>query len=269
MPPAPQWWDSTKTFQITSETTGTVVAGSSMATVEYWLFNDKGALLGATTMTGYRLYVEGWNGSSWVRSGVAVADQRWVQVAVTGIDNTGSGGMAAQSTGFQMIGGGSSLLISDIPANCGRKIAVQIIVPLGASESSGEWRVVLDAVTMLTPATYVPVLSASAGTFSSATVTTARYLLEGKMLTVMLHLQSCSVSASPNNLTISIPNGYIPAVTSTGVFHYSDNGTTGVGMWNPVASGVIRLFKNVNAAGNWTTSVGGSQFSINARFEVQ
>jgi hypothetical protein len=193
----PQWWDSTKTSQITSEQTDSVAAGNTLALDSFWLFNDKGSLLGATSMTGYRLVLEAFDGVSWVRGGMPLLDEGWVQVQITAKDSTG-GAITDQITTWASIGAGRSVSLTDIPAGCGRKIETQVIVPLGASESSPRWRIVEE-------------VSASTGTISIPTGTTVTAppvtsTLTGKVANdVALATQAASIGTT--NLLASAPAG--------------------------------------------------------------
>jgi hypothetical protein len=143
----PQWWNATKTAQVTSRTDHSVAAGTTQAEANLYLFNDKGSLLGATTLTGYYIFIEASNdgGATWVRGGLPILDQRWVELSITGnVDNTG-GAIGAQSTAYTALGRGLAQPLTDIPQGCGREIALRCVVPLGASDAGVLWRLVVDS----------------------------------------------------------------------------------------------------------------------------
>jgi len=142
-----QWWSQDKSFQITTMASVSGVApGTTVGPVVVWLFNDKGGVHGGTaTMAAYRLIAEAsWDGVNWVRSGPEILNQAWIEAAITGIDNTGSPGMPAQATGYTKLGAGRSLLLSDIPKNCGRQVTYQVVVPLGGANAGLHWRLVAE-----------------------------------------------------------------------------------------------------------------------------
>lgn len=144
----PQWWDTTKTFQITAETPATVPYGTTRTEALVWMFNDKGSLLSATAMTPYYIVAEASRdgGETWERSGPQILNERWIEISVTGnVDNTG-GAISAQSTAYTPIGTGYGQLLTSIPQGCAREIAVRVVVPLGASEAGVKWRLVVDTV---------------------------------------------------------------------------------------------------------------------------
>lgn len=143
----PQFWDSAAAFQIETETENDVGAGSTLAAQDFWIYNDKGEELGATVMADRAVFIEAWNGRSWVRSGLAILNQQWVEVAITGtVDDAADETMEAQIAAFTALGAGDSLLVSDIPPGCGREISVRVVVPLGASEGTPRWQLIFDEI---------------------------------------------------------------------------------------------------------------------------
>jgi hypothetical protein len=139
-----QWWNEARTAQITTlESIAGVVPGTTVGPKIVWLYNDKGGLNpDTTTLAAHYLVAEASfdGGVNWVRSGPDILNNGWIEVAITGIDTTGSGGMPAQSTTYVQLGAGRSQLLSDIPKNCGRQITYRVIVPLGASNAGLRWR---------------------------------------------------------------------------------------------------------------------------------
>lgn len=152
MPAYPQWWNSAKSAQLSAAMdSGTVAAGTTQTAPSSpcWLFNDKGSLLGASSMSGYKLIVEGsWDGETWFRSGEPALDDGWVEVQITGnTDNTGGAITAQAATAWTPLGTGRSLALTAIPQGCGREIAARIVLPLGASTAGLRLRIGVDSAT--------------------------------------------------------------------------------------------------------------------------
>ncbi|HSY50392.1 MAG TPA: hypothetical protein VLC46_16390 [Thermoanaerobaculia bacterium] len=139
MPPSLQLWDSTGSVQISAPiSTGPIDGGTTLAAVDYWLYNDKGGSLGASKAVNLRLQPKFWDGSDKLDSGAPIVDERWMQIKVSGVDKTGDASMEDQSTGWVPVGAGAPLILKDISANCGRKLTVQVVVPAGATSATEE-----------------------------------------------------------------------------------------------------------------------------------
>lgn len=144
MAPKPQFYEATYTTQISATVSASVNAGSTVAAVTYVLANDKGAALGADTLSNARLRVEAYDGADWVTSGLPIVDEGWVKVQLTGtINNAGDANMIAQSTGYVPLGTNRTILLEDIPQNCARYLSVKIDVPAGQSTTTQEVRLVV------------------------------------------------------------------------------------------------------------------------------
>jgi hypothetical protein len=172
--PSPQWWNSAKSAQVSANPDVTVAGGVTGAVITQWLFNDKGSVLLASALSSYYLVVEASadDGQTWVRKGLQVLDERWVEVSITGnTDNTG-GAISAQTTsGYVALGSGKSGLISDIPRGCGREISYRIVVPLGASSAGIIWRLVESSLASVLTA--LEITNVPAGTIAATTVQAA------------------------------------------------------------------------------------------------
>lgn len=141
MAPAPRFYDATGTTEISSTISAAVTAGSSVAAVEYELWNAKAGT--ADTLSNARLRVEEFDGTDWVTSGAPAVDEGWVKVQLTGIHNDGDADMVPQTTGYVPLGVNRTLLLEDIPQNCARIMNVRIDVPSGQSSSAQEVRLVV------------------------------------------------------------------------------------------------------------------------------
>lgn len=116
--------------------------------------------------------------------------------------------------------------------------------------------------------TFTPTLGASSGTFTAGTVTTAKYIVIGKTMVVACSFSSCSISATPNILTMTIPGGFTATSQMVAAFPYLDNGVAGVGVvGTTAASTTIQLVKNVTGP-NWTTAVSTSDFRFTLTFQI-
>jgi hypothetical protein len=110
-------------------------------------------------------------------------------------------------------------------------------------------------------------------TVDAGDVTSYRYLLRGRLLTVMWQLDTTSVGGTLNTtLQIAIPGGFTAVSTYfVGLDYASDNGTTAVAAQCQVSSGdtIIKLFRNVAASGNWAAATNTTTIYGQLTFEVQ
>lgn len=281
----PQWWNSAKTAQISSDIAPSVAAGSTVAAVAYWLFNDKGSLLGATTLTSPLVWIEAWDGVSWVRSGMPILDEAWVEASVTGVDKTGDAGMADQTTSYAVIGSGRPLALTTISVGCGREITVRVVVPLGASEHGRQFRLFVDPAGTSTAA--FPANASVAGTLTvtgattlsndvtsgnvaytagdytastgswtvdSADKVTLHYVRLWSVMLLSFEIANTDVSASTLNLRIKLPESKTIAKASHGKFLLQDASsvTWASGNWQgAVGANYVALYKD-HYASNWT-----------------
>src|ERR1051325_12145220 len=111
MPPSLQLWNAARSAQIVAPiVTGAIEAGTTFGPTDYWLYNDFGALLANTSLaTLLRIETVVNDGTSYRTSGYPILDQRWIQIAVAGTDNTGDSTMQNQTTGFIPVGAGAPL----------------------------------------------------------------------------------------------------------------------------------------------------------------
>lgn len=183
MPPYPQFYDSTSTTQISAIIAANVNAGSTFASVSYVLWNDKGAALSGSILTGARIRPVVFDGSAWATDGFPVLDEAWVEIRLTGIVSTGDPTMEAQTTGFTKIGANRPLVLRDIPQNCARNLDVQIVIPAGANNLTEEvhLEIVTDEASIVLPLKFGTM--AGGGVLSQRLDLTARRVLSGRLLT--------------------------------------------------------------------------------------
>lgn len=120
--------------------------------------------------------------------------------------------------------------------------------------------------------TFTPTLTASAGTWTGATIARAAYMLSGKTMSVEFEIDSSNVSAAPLELFIVIPGGFTAAAVTRNLFQAIDAALAAptVGVARVTAGGtVIRLQSTVGGAG-WATTAGNNTFARGQlSFEVQ
>lgn len=110
--------------------------------------------------------------------------------------------------------------------------------------------------------------SSGSWTVASGDQSTFAYLEIGKLMIVTFDLATTSVSATPGELRIAIPNSRTAARTmSAGVFAYNENGTAGVGP-AAVAGTTISLYKTLAGAA-WATSTDTTRVQGTILFEIQ
>lgn len=104
-------------------------------------------------------------------------------------------------------------------------------------------------------------------TVASGDQTTFAYVEIGKIMVVTFVLVNTSVSATPSDLRIAIPNSKTAARSmSAGMFAYNENGTAGVGPAS-VSGTTIFLYKTL-AAPAWSTSTDTTSMQGTLVFEV-
>lgn len=237
----PQWWSNDKLSQITAESAETVTAGATGATTTQYLFNDKGSLIGATTMSGYYLVPEASHdgGQTWLRSGLAILDERWVEVSITGVVDSTGGVPAAQTTGFTALGTALGQLVTAIPQGSGRQISYRLNVPPGASAAGIRWRLVESLV--------APVLSST----SLSDTANIAYLNGNNTFTGNQIISNASFG-----WMVNAPNGSSPGFelrNAAGVQHWSIRQTTG----GAGAQASLRVRNDASARDDITISTAG------------
>lgn len=112
--------------------------------------------------------------------------------------------------------------------------------------------------------------TASSGTWTvdSGDQTIFAYIQIGKMMTVTFDLQTTSVSATPAELRIAIPNSKTATrACSAGAFAYYNNATT-AGTGNAVVSGTtIALYRDL-AGTTWSAATNATRVQGTIVFEV-
>ena len=245
MAPAPQFWNSAKTAQIISPITGTVIAGSIFAEASYWVMNDYGSLLGATVLTSPRVGIEAFDGVSWVRSGMAILEDAYVEAAIDGVDKTGDAGMADQTAAFKAIGSGRSLALTTISVGCGRRITARVVIPLGVSKFNRKFRLYIEPAGSATA-----VFSAAmtvAGTLTVAGATTLQSTLAVTGNTTIggtLGITGATTVGAPitaAGAVISTQDGFLARGANLASIGYQWQNAAGVQHW--------MLYQNYGAAG--------------------
>lgn len=109
-----------------------------------------------------------------------------------------------------------------------------------------------DLSDVVAPASFTPVLGASAGTFSASVVAARKTRLGNKLMKLGITLSVGTVSVTPQYLTVTIPDGYVAAQAGIGVsVAISDNGTAGSG-WAQTSGTTIQIYKNITGSVNWS-----------------
>lgn len=135
-------------------------------------------------------------------------------------------------------------------------------------DGSTSWREVAPPVTF---SDFTPSLSASSGSWSIGTITTARYAVVGKMMTIIYSFFAVTVTGTPVNLAFAIPGGYTAANRSDNAIGACvDNGavfTGGAAKTTGAAGTSVQIYK-VSGAG-WATSAAQTVFTGQIVLEVQ
>jgi len=105
--------------------------GDTSATESLTLWNDKGGAHGADTSRGLRLVAAAYNSvlGAWVRSGLNILDQGWIQCRITGTVNTEDPTFPAFTTSTRRIGANMEIELDDLPPNCGYNFDFSIFAP--------------------------------------------------------------------------------------------------------------------------------------------
>lgn len=118
----------------------------------------------------------------------------------------------------------------------------------------------------------------SAGDFTSNTgswavgsgdVVSYAYRLSGRTLTVVVTLQTTTVSGSPVALQVKVPGGFTSAKEMTAVHRYIDNGTPGLGLLDVAAAGTNLLFYHTDSTVTWANATNATNVVATITFEVQ
>lgn len=114
---------------------------------------------------------------------------------------------------------------------------------------------------------FAPVMSAVGGTWTGGTVAVARKALIGTTMIVALDIYGTTVTSTPSQLQILIPNGATAAHNSGCAGAAMDNGTSALA-WVLANSTVISIFKNVAGTGTWAASAGATRIGFTIAFEI-
>jgi len=185
MPPTLQLWSADKSAQIIAPiVTGDIDGGTIYGPADYWLYNDLGgASIDTTTARNVRLQPAASDGVQRVLGGFPILDQRWLQIAVVDMDNTGDSTMEFQATDYIAIGAAYPLVLRDTPKNCGRKLRVRVVVPPGANTSSSGVFLLPWVDDSSFPLSYGLGAITGSGVIPSYRDASARMLLRGRNLT--------------------------------------------------------------------------------------
>ena len=107
-------------------------------------------------------------------------------------------------------------------------------------------------------------------TVGSGDVTTFKYIVLGKTMTISFLLNTTTIGGTPNSeLRIAIPASKLPSASFDTAFGFYDNGTTGTGILRAgTGNAYLSLFKNL-AAPNLTASTDNTDLSGQITFETQ
>lgn len=98
------------------------------------------------------------------------------------------------------------------------------------------------------------------------------YILRGRQLTVLMNVNSTSVSATPVSLRRAIPGGFQGSAAGTLIDTFLGNpgGTFQLAQLNVGAGGgVIIFYSSISTAGTWGTTTNSTSVACNVTFEVQ
>jgi hypothetical protein len=132
-------------------------------------------------------------------------------------------------------------------------------VTMTYDSTNSRWRVLQhEQGAWITPTFNAGDFTASGGgtwTVAAGDVTTYTYLLSGRIMTVSWYLQTTSVSGSPNNLFIAIPNGLTATKNMLTAIVVSDGGASNsLGFARASASGATVTIEKVPTAAWGTTT---------------
>jgi hypothetical protein len=122
-------------------------AGESSDVVAFWVYNDAGNLLGASTLVGASLTLVAVVGGVEVADGLPVLDQQMGRIQIIDQDDAADSTMPHQVTGTMSIGANAAARLYDIPPGCGRKFNFQIVASAspGSGPSTLRLKVIYDA----------------------------------------------------------------------------------------------------------------------------
>lgn len=123
------------------------------------------------------------------------------------------------------------------------------------SDAVGEW------------ITFTPTRTASAGTWTGGTVTTARYTLVGKTMTVALEITGTAISTAAAMPRVTIPGGFTSAAQFTALAQIQNAGAYGTGLAQVTAAGTLITFF-ADTAGAGFTGGGLNSTVVDFSFEV-
>lgn len=95
------------------------------------------------------------------------------------------------------------------------------------------------------------------------------YVEIGKTMIVSAVLVTTSVSGTPTNLRITVPNGRTIAGTHAGNFPAINNSAATTGMWQAAAGlTYIQLYRDLAAAATWDNAANTTAMRITATFQI-
>lgn len=119
--------------------------------------------------------------------------------------------------------------------------------------------------------TFTPTLTASTGTWTGGTISTAKFKLEGKTLTVAFTSRNASISATPNYLSIAVPGGFTVQSEMLTSVTAAENGvpkTAACAVFVSVTAILCYLGEPYTLT-PWATSTAATNVSFVFPFEVQ
>jgi hypothetical protein len=145
------------------------------------------------------------------------------------------------------------------PSITGNMSVAGTLTERGRGTPMGEW------------VSFTPTMTAASGTWTGGTVTSAKYMMVGKSMTVNVKISSASVSTSTVWLNVTIPGGYTTAGEMGQTATIIDNGTPGRAWLATSSAGGtgLTLFKDMALSTNWSASSSATSIQFNITFEVQ
>lgn len=158
--------------------------GESSAVTTFQIWNDKGALLGDTSIArNLRLTLLAFDGTRFVPFGLPLLDERWATITVTGEINPAAAVMSHQATATLPIGTTSDIPLDDIPQNAARTIQIQVNVPGNVAATFARLKLQVLGTDGSMPLASLTILGTGSGVIPADRIASLRSLLRGSGVT--------------------------------------------------------------------------------------
>ena len=153
-------------------------------------------------------------------------------------------------------GSGGALVFASSPTITTPTIASFTNATHNHTNAAGGGQITTAALSDFTAWTdFTPSRTADSGTWTAGTVTSARYMKLAKLLIVNVEITASTVSATPNNLAITIPGGFTANKNASAALSLSDNGTAKTGTVSAIGGTTsINLYTAAARTGTWATA---------------